>query len=171
MMAPQRIAGAVINDVGPVIDPAGLDRIRGYVGQGRSFQTWMHAARAIEETQAIAYPDYQVADWLDMAKRVMTLSGSERIVFDYDMKIAEPFSQDGAATGGDLWPGLDALKGKPVLVLRGELSDLLSRETLESVAQRLPDAETVTVPRVGHAPTLDEPEARAAIARLLAKVT
>ena len=62
MIMPDRIAGAVINDVGPVIEAAGLERIKGYVGQGRSFPTWMHAARAVEETQGAAYPDYEIAD-------------------------------------------------------------------------------------------------------------
>lgn len=170
-IGPQRIAGAVLNDVGPVIDEAGLERIRGYVGQGRSFPTWMHAARAVEETQAVAFPDYGIADWLEMAKRVMTLSGNGRIVFDYDMKIAEPFAAAGGAIAADMWPALEALKGKPVLVVRGELSDLLSEATLGEMIDRLPDALAVTIPRVGHAPTLDEPEAQAAIAQLLSRVT
>jgi pimeloyl-ACP methyl ester carboxylesterase len=171
MTGPQRLAGAVINDVGPVIEAAGLERIRGYVGQGRSFPTWMHAARALEETQSLAMPDFKIADWLAMAKRVMTLSGNGRIVFDYDMKIAEPFNAPGAAIDVDLWPGLEALKDKPLLIVRGELSDLLSEATLKQMTGRLPKAMTVTVPRVGHAPTLDEPEAQAAIGRLLSLVT
>ncbi len=171
MTGPQRLAGAVINDVGPVIEAVGLERIRGYVGQGRSFPTWMHAARALEETQSLAMPDFKIADWLAMAKRVMTLSGNGRIVFDYDMKIAEPFNAPGAAIDVDLWPGLEALKDKPLLIVRGELSDLLSEATLKQMTGRLPKAMTVTVPRVGHAPTLDEPEAQAAIGRLLSLVT
>ena len=56
MIMPQRIVGAVLNDVGPVIEPDGLERIRDYVGQGRSFPTWMHAARAVQETQGAAFP-------------------------------------------------------------------------------------------------------------------
>lgn len=168
--APERVAGACLNDIGPVIEPAGLERIRGYVGQGRSFPTWMHAARAIRETQGPAFPDYDIADWLLAAKRCMVLGSNGRIHFDYDMNIAEPFSQPGGEAGVDLWPGLDALKGRPVLLLRGELSDLLSAATHRQMAKRLPDAEAVTVPRVGHAPMLDEPAAVAAIDRLLARV-
>lgn len=170
MTMPERIAGAVLNDVGPVLDPAGLARIKGYVGQGRSFLTWMHAARAIQESQGIAYPDWQIADWLSMAKRLMVLSGNGRIVFDYDMKIAEPFAAIDAEAQADLWPGIDALAGKPVLFVRGELSDILSAETLGLMERRLPEAEAVTIARVGHAPTLEEPEAVAAIERLLARV-
>lgn len=167
---PERIAAAVLNDIGPDIEEAGLARIRTYVGQGRSFATWMHAARAIEESQRIAYPDYKIDDWLAMAKRLMVLTGNGRIVFDYDMKIAEPFAE-GGAPGVDMWPALDALGGKPVLFIRGELSDVLGAATLEAMLKRLPGSEAVTIARTGHAPTLDEPECQAAIGRLLAKVT
>ncbi len=168
---PQRIVAALLNDIGPDIEEAGLARIRGYVGQGRSFNTWMHAARAIEESQRIAFPDYRIDDWLAMAKRLMVLSDNGRIVFDYDMKIAQPFFEGGAAPDVDLWPALDALGGRPLLFVRGELSDVLSAATLDAMLKRVPGAEAVTVARTGHAPTLDEPEVQAAIGRLLAKVT
>jgi pimeloyl-ACP methyl ester carboxylesterase len=170
LSAPQRLAGAVLNDVGPEIDPVGLARIRGYVGQGRNFPTWMHAARALEENAAAAFPDFTVADWLTMAKRCMALGSNGRIAFDYDMKIAEPFAQPGGEAGVDLWPGFEALAGRPVLVLRGELSDILSAATLDAMAKRVAGIKTATVPRVGHAPTLDEPESRAAILKLLARL-
>ncbi len=170
MTAPQRLAGAVLNDVGPEIDPAGLERIREYVGQGRSFATWMHAARALQEAQGTVFPDFDLTGWLTMAKRCMVVGSNGRIVFDYDMKIADPFSQPGGEAGVDLWPGIDGLMGKPVLFLRGAHSDILAPATLTKMAARLPDSEAVTVPRVGHAPTLDEPEASAAIERLLAKI-
>lgn len=170
MSIPDKLAGAVLNDIGPEINPEGLERIRGYVGQGRNFPTWMHAARALEESQGSAFPDFTAEDWLAMAKRCMVVGSNGRIVFDYDMKIAEPFSKPGGEAGVDMWPGVDGLAGKPVLLLRGELSDLFKPETLTAMAARLPGCETVTVPRVGHAPTLDEPESFAAIQRLLAKV-
>jgi pimeloyl-ACP methyl ester carboxylesterase len=166
---PARIAGAVLNDIGPVIEPDGLARIRDYVGSGRSFPTWMHAARALEETHTAAFPGFTLADWLRVAKRMMAIGQNGRIAFDYDMKIAEPFSRQGGEGGGDLWPAWTALAGRPVLVLRGELSDILSAATAAEMARRVPDAEIVTVPGRGHAPTLDEPEAVAAIDRLLAR--
>ncbi len=170
MTMPQRIAGAVLNDIGPQIEPAGLTRIKDYVGQGRSFATWMHAARALEETQGPAHPDFQIGDWLRIAKRLMTLGSNARIVFDYDMKIAEPLAAMRADSQADLWPGIDGLADKPLLIVRGALSDILSQATLDEMVRRLPNAETVTIARVGHAPTLDEPEATAAIERLLARV-
>ena len=106
-----------------------------------------------------------------MAKRVMVLGPNGRISFDYDMKIAEPILQsDDAAAPADLWPALDAMKDRPVLIVRGALSNLLSQATFVEMKRRLPDAETVTVADTGHAPTLDEPEAVEAIERLLKRV-
>jgi len=167
----QRIAGAVLNDIGPVIEPEGLERIRSYVGQMRSFPTWMHAARALAENQGDIFPDYTITDWLRVAKRIMDYTGNGRIAFDYDMKIAEPFRQPGGESASpNMWPAFEALSGCPVLAIRGAQSDILSDATLKVMAARLPGMDSVTIPRTGHAPTLDEPEALDAIARLLAKV-
>ncbi len=170
MIMPHRLAGAVLNDIGPRIEPEGLERIRDYVGQGRSFPTWMHAARALEEVHGRAYPDYEIGDWLNAAKKLMTMGSNARIVFDYDMKIAEPLAQMDPHNQPDLWPGLGGLAGKPVLLVRGELSDVLSQATLDRMIAELRTAEAVTVPRVGHAPTLSEPEVVAAMGRVLASV-
>lgn len=168
---PARIVAAVINDIGPVIDPAGLERIREHVGQGRSFETWMHAARALQESQSGIYPDYDISDWLATAKRLMVLGSGGRIVFDYDMKIAEPFDEPaGTVPAPDMWPLFDTLAGRPLLLTRGETSDILSADIAAQMAARNPDLELVTLPRIGHAPTLDEGVCVAAIDRLLAKV-
>jgi pimeloyl-ACP methyl ester carboxylesterase len=164
------LAGVALNDVGPEIDPAGIGRIRQYVGQGGSFETWMHAARHLREPFGKAYPDFQTADWLAFAKRVMVLAGNGRVVFDYDMKIAEPFHAPAPDAPVDLWPAFRALAGRPVLAIRGELSDILSAATLKRMKIEVPEMEACTVPRVGHPPTLEEPEAQAALAAFLAKV-
>lgn len=165
-----RLAGAVLNDIGPEIEAAGLARIRGYVGRASSFPTWMHAARCVAENHGDSYPGWDISDWLGMAKRLYRLTGSGRIVLDYDLKIAEPFRVPGAEAGPDMWQALAALAGVPVLVVRGGRSDILSAGVAERMAAALPDAELVTVPEVGHAPTLTEPPAVAAIERLLARV-
>ena len=166
-----RLTGAVFNDVGPEVSRVGLARIGGYVGQGRSFETWMHAARALQESQGGMFPDFTIADWLTLAKRAMTLGSNGRIVFDYDMKISEPLATPAPTSSGaappDLWPLWRALAGRPVLVLRGALSDILAPETAARMIAEVPGAELVTLDRLGHAPTLDEPEAVAAIERLL----
>ena len=165
-----RLAGVVLNDVGPELDPAGLARIRTYVGKSVWYPTWMHAARGLAESNGEVYPDYGVENWLRMAKRLYRVNSSGRIVLDYDMKIAEPFRVPGNEAGPDMWPTIDALAGRPLLVVRGERSDILSADTAERMIARVPGADLVTVPGVGHAPTLDEYDALAAIERLLAKV-
>ena len=170
MTMSDRLAGAVINDIGPYIEPSGLARISQYVGQGRSFETWVHAARALEEAQSTAHPRFQLADWIGMAKRTMALTSNGRIVFDYDMKIAEPFADIDPNKQVDAWPAIDGLAGKPVLVIRGALSDLFSTDTMAQMLAKLSDGEGLTLADVGHAPLLDEPEALAAIDRLLARI-
>ncbi len=166
-----RLAAAVINDIGPEIEAEGLERIKDYVGQGRSFPTWMHAARAMKELSGHIYPSFQTADWLRLAKRLMVVSGSGRIALDYDMKIAEPMLAADKPVDFDMWPAWQRLAERPVLALRGELSDLLSDATFRCMAQASDKVEAVTVPGVGHTPTLEEPVALEAIARLLAKVS
>ncbi|NKJ41058.1 MULTISPECIES: alpha/beta fold hydrolase [unclassified Novosphingobium] len=183
---PGLVAGAVLNDIGPVIEADGLARISDYVGQGRSYLTWMHAARGLRETMGDIYPDFSIEDWLRLAKRLMALGTGGRIAFDYDMKIAVPIeaaneakeeAEAKARSGGDpvppaadLWPLFMALAPVPLVVVHGALSDILSGETAAAMATRHPDCDLVSLPRVGHAPTLDEPEARAAIDRLLARL-
>ena len=105
-----------------------------------------------------------------MAKRLGRLTPAGRIVPDYDARIAEPLRIPGGEAGVDLWPALDALRGMPALLVRGGISDLLSAVTADEMARRLPMLQRVTLPRIGHAPTLDEPECRVAIDRLLARV-
>jgi pimeloyl-ACP methyl ester carboxylesterase len=165
--APGRMAAVVMNDIGPAVDAAGLSRISGYVGQGRSYPTWVHAARGLAEAHGAAFPDFDLDQWLDMAKRTMVVSQNGRIVFDYDMAIAEPFAKPGNAAPPNLWLAFEALRGVPMLLVRGGLSDLLSEDTMRQMGERNPAMTSITVSRVGHAPTLDEPEVRAAIHVLL----
>lgn len=166
---PGRIAGYALNDIGPTINPEGIERIKGYVGAGGSFPTWVHAARSLQAEHSDSFPDWQLDDWLTFAKRGMTVGSNGRIVFDYDMKIAEPFKQSDGSGEIDLWPAFEALSGRPGLLLKGERSDLLSAQTVADMKARMDGLETVEVARVGHAPTLMEPEALAAIAKLLEK--
>lgn len=167
--APGRMAAVVMNDIGPEVEPAGLERISGYVGQGRSYPTWIHAARSLAEVHGPAFPDYTLDQWLEMAKRTMVVTQNGRISFDYDMAIAEPFAKPGNAAPPNLWLAFEALRGVPMLLVRGELSDLLSPDTVKQMQARNHALQVVTVPRVGHAPTLDEPEVAAAIDALFAE--
>jgi pimeloyl-ACP methyl ester carboxylesterase len=168
--SPGRMAAVVMNDIGPEIDPAGLSRISGYVGQGRSYPTWIHAARSLAEVHGNAFPDYDLDMWLEMAKRTMVVTQNGRISYDYDMAIAEPFAKPGNAAPPNLWLTFEALRDVPMLLVRGELSDLLSPDTVRQMQARNPAMRIITVPRVGHAPTLDEPDVVAAIDALFAEV-
>ena len=164
----ERIQAAILNDIGPVIEGKGLDRIKAFVGRNLSWPTWVHAARALAEGNRDIYPDYGLADWIAMAKRLYRLTNGGRIVPDYDLKIADLVKQPAAPV--DLWPYYDALAKVPTLILRGEHSDLLSAATAENMSARRTGATLVTVPRVGHVPTLTEPAAIAAIGALLASI-
>ena len=165
----ERIAAALLNDIGPVMESRGLEHIRSYVGRSQNWPTWLHAARHLASAQRDRYPDWNLDQWLVYAKRLCRLTPTGRVVFDYDMRIAEPFKQPAGEAGFDLWPTFRALAGIPSLIARGGIS-LLSAETVEKMKAEIPTLESVTIPNVGHAPTLDEPEAVAAIDGLLARV-
>ena len=165
-----KMAGVLLNDVGPEIEISGLGRIRSYVGKSNTVPTWMHAARSVQEGNAGVYPNYGIEDWLAMAKRLYRLNSSNRIVLDYDMKIAEPFRVPGNEAGPDMWAALEALKQVPTLIVRGARSDVLGEATAKKMVAALDDAKLVTVPDTGHAPALDEKPVLAAIDRLLDRV-
>jgi pimeloyl-ACP methyl ester carboxylesterase len=166
-MAPQRIVAAILNDVGPELSDAGLKRIRSYVGKDIHFPSWDLAAEAIAENNRHLPATYTHDDWVKMARRVCREEDGE-IVFDYDMAIAVPFDTQGPAPEVDLWPLFKALGQHPLLVVRGEQSDLLGAEALAKMHEAVPDMKSVTLEGVGHAPMLDEPEAVAAIDAFLA---
>jgi pimeloyl-ACP methyl ester carboxylesterase len=160
-MLGDKLCGAVLNDVGPELDPVGVQRIRGYVGKVGSFASWMHCAHGVQANNKHVYPNYDMEDWLAMAKSVACLEPSGRIVFDYDPKIAEPFKLPGGEAGVSMWPLFDMLAQRPVLSVRGAISDILGAATLADMRKR--GAATVTVPGIGHAPTLIEPQSLAAL--------
>ena len=128
---PLALAGAVLNDVGPEIDPDGLRRIGDYVGKKPIFRTIEDAAAALKQANADVYPNFAAEDWLAMARRTFawneTAQGYQAA---YDARIAEVFKKNGKQGSGDLWPLFRGLKHVPVLAIRGALSDILAQETL-----------------------------------------
>ncbi len=160
---PGRFAGAVLNDVGPELAEAGLARIRSYVGVVSPQPTWLHAARQVASVQGDAYPQFALPDWLAMVHRTHRLTPEGRIVPDYDPQIAAPLRVPGGAVGVDLWPAFRALGDQPLVILRGEHSDILAPAAAARMADACPAAQLVEVAGVGHAPLLSEPAARAAI--------
>jgi len=168
-IARDRIAATILNDVGPDVDPSGIERILTYVGKDRRFNSWDEAADAIAANYGASFDRYTHDDWVKMARRNCREENGE-IRFDYDMAIAEPFKAAGPAPQVDLWPLFQALGSKPLLVIRGENSDLLTAATTEKMKIVVPDVKVATIPGVGHAPELNEPEATAAIDAFLASL-
>ena len=165
----RRIAAALLNDVGPDLEPQGLARLRGIVGRSQSWPTWLHAARHFAGLNQTIYPKWKIQDWLVFAKRLCRLNQNGRILLDYDMRIAEPFKASGPVDF-DMWTAFVALREVSTLVVRGARSDILSPQTLARMQAEHAELQAVTVPNVGHAPTLEEPQAAEAIDRLLATV-
>jgi len=168
-IAPVRVAAAILNDVGPDVAPGGIDRIMTYVGKDRRFSTWDEAGVAVAEIQRAAFERYTHEDWVAMARRNCREENGE-IRFDYDMAIAEPFKKIGETPPVDLWPFFAPLAEKPLLIVRGEKSDLLTAETAAKMQEVAPNMNLATVAGVGHAPDLSEPEAVAAIDEFLSSL-
>jgi pimeloyl-ACP methyl ester carboxylesterase len=164
--APDRIRAAILNDVGPDVDPAGIDRILTYVGKDVRFKNWDDAANAIASNYGASFERFTHDDWVNMAKRNCREDEGE-IRFDYDMAIAEPFKSAGPSPQVDLWPLFAALASKPLLVVRGGKSDLLTAHTAAKMEAVAPAMKLAVVPGVGHAPELSEPEAVRAIDEFL----
>ena len=161
-LAPQRVTRVVLNDAGPELDPRGLARIASYVGKPSVPMTsWAEAAQRMAENYGAAYPDFTAADWGNYARTSCYRDVDGIIRFDYDPGIAVGLA-NGSATP-DLWPVLDLLAGKPALVLRGEISDLLSEAPVAIMGARRPPRRATTIPARGRAPTGEDPAARAAI--------
>ena len=167
-----RIAGIVLNDVGPVVEKEGIARIASYAGKVRPVTGWESAAEAVKTIQGAAFPDMPEERWMDFARRTYRELPGGEVVLDYDPNIARSLRKvkPGALTNFFLWRVFGATRKAPLLVVRGELSDILSARTAELMVKRHPDARLATVPRVGHAPILDEPQAVSAITDFLARL-
>ena len=169
---PEAVAAAVINDVGPEVAPEGLARIAAYTGKTVEIANWADAVAYARDINAVAFPHYGEADWDAFARRIFREEADGRPVLNYDPDISVPIKAAGAsALVPDLWPAFKALTtGRPSLLVRGGNSDLLSPEIAGRMREAAPDMAYVEVPGVGHAPMLDEPEARAGILTFLAGV-
>jgi len=165
-----RIAGSILNDIGPDIDPEGLRRIGSYVGTNIRFRDWDEAAVHVAALGGGLPARFSHADWVRIARQVCREEDGE-VVLDYDRGIADAFKAEPSDPPFDMWPLFRGLAAKPVLVLRGELSDLLTADTAKQMAAAGTDVEAVSVPGVGHAPWLDEPEVTDALDRFLRRWT
>ncbi|HME38875.1 MAG TPA: alpha/beta hydrolase [Steroidobacteraceae bacterium] len=168
-MQPQLIAGVVLNDVGPEFDPAGIRRIAGYAGKLPPVSSWRDAAAQAKSVYGEALPGLTDEEWNDYARRGYRENAAGIPVPDMDPKIADALRTPPASAPADLWPLYSQIKGVPMLVIRGALSDLLSAATVTRMARENRDVEHVTVANRGHAPLLDEPDSLAAIDAFVAR--
>jgi pimeloyl-ACP methyl ester carboxylesterase len=166
---PAALAGVVLNDVGPEVAYAGLDRIRGYVGSEAIPPDHAAGAAQLAEMMGSAYPDFTPDDWLAEARARYPADGQGRLGLEYDPAIAKPLAA-GVRKPRDLWPLYGALAKLPVLAIRGALSDILDEATFERMAAEKPDLERLVVPDRGHVPLLTEPPCLAAIDAFLERI-
>jgi pimeloyl-ACP methyl ester carboxylesterase len=165
---PTAIAGCVLNDIGPVIEPKGLMRIKSYVGRLPRTASFHEAADILRRLFGSQFPRWDDDDWVAFARRTFKEAGG-RIVPDYDVRLA-------TTLGGinperplpTMWKEFDALGRLPVMVIRGANSDILAPATVDAMRSRRRDLEVIEVPDEGHAPRLSEAGILARIAAFIA---
>ena len=164
---PKLVSRIVLNDVGPEVDPRGLERIRGYAGRAAPVNSWPEAAAQVRADYGAAWPDLSDARWDEIARLSYRANAQGVPEADADPLIREPL-RDTSRAAPDLWPMWGALARVPILAIRGAHSDVLSVTTLARMQRGKPDLQALQVANRGHAPLLDEPECVAAIDRFLA---
>jgi len=152
---PTLLGGAVLNDVGPVIETKGLTRIRGYVGKLPTPRSMSEAGQILRHLSGAQFPRFTDAQWQRQARGTWR-EDRGRLVLNYDprlMNILEVLDLETPLP--DLWPLFEGLASIPVLAIRGGHSDLLAAETLRQMKQRHPRLTILTVDDQGHAPVIE----------------
>ncbi|MBV6418520.1 MAG: 2-succinyl-6-hydroxy-2,4-cyclohexadiene-1-carboxylate synthase [Steroidobacteraceae bacterium] len=167
---PRLLAGAVLNDIGPEIDPAGAARIKGYVGKAPPITSWEAAVAYARLINGDALPDNTDEDWNAMARRMFRPGADGQPELNYDPGILRPVGPIRMRIAQWLaWGAFRRLaRDRPLLLLRGARSDILAPATVTRMRRAAPAMHYAEVPRVGHAPMLSEPEARSALQAFLA---
>jgi pimeloyl-ACP methyl ester carboxylesterase len=163
LRSPNRIAGIVLNDIGPTIERDGLHRLAGTIGHTMDAPDWPSAATRLRETLAPQFPDLDAAGWERFARQLYVKT-PDGLRLDYDAQLRHTVADLDAETElPDFWPVFDAIQATPLLALRGAHSDLLSAKTLAEMMRRHPDAKALTVEDEGHAPLLWDAKTQDAI--------
>lgn len=163
-MAKPRLLGLCLNDIGPRIEPAGLEVIKGYLGRNPSAETTADYARALAANPGFA--DVPMARWLEEATR-LSRQTADGLTITYDPALRDAVLATYDAPPADLWPLFEACMGLPLALIRGANSDLLSAATAAEMRARRPDMLFAEVPGRAHIPFLDEPESLALIRAFL----
>jgi pimeloyl-ACP methyl ester carboxylesterase len=166
---PARIAGIVLNDVGPEVDPAGIERIKQYAGRLPPARTWSEAVAQTRAVYGDAWPDLKSERWETLARRGYREDASGVVGSDADPGIGEALRAAPAAAL-DLWPLWKSLGDVPTLAIRGARSDILSAGTFARMKSENPKLQQLEVANRGHVPLLDEPECLSALDAFLAHV-
>jgi pimeloyl-ACP methyl ester carboxylesterase len=149
------IAGVVLHDIGPVVETAGVLRIKGYVGKLPQPQSLADGAAILQRLFGAQFPKFTAAHWLAAAKRTWRTKG-DALEPTYDVRLASTLADfDADKPLPPLWNEFDALRGVPIMVIRGANSDILSAATVEAMAARHPGLQTLEVPDQGHVPAFD----------------
>ncbi|MBB3993346.1 pimeloyl-ACP methyl ester carboxylesterase [Sulfitobacter undariae] len=159
--AKHRLLGVALNDVGPVIDPKGMEMISNVIGRDPAAKTYEDAAAAIER----AFPEFSNVPegrWLEEAHRHFT-DDADGLQITYDKHLRDAILAAGDQMMPDLWPFFDAMEGLPLALIWGLNSTLLKADTVEAMQKRRPDMILAEVPDRGHIPFLDEAESVAAL--------
>ncbi|MCI4663403.1 MAG: alpha/beta hydrolase [Neomegalonema sp.] len=163
--APERVTAVILNDVGAEIEGRGLLRIFATLGRQPAAQSFDAAARDLADANQPAFKDVSHAQWLQHAHDIYDDDGDGRPRLSYDPHLRSCV----AATieGGDgnvsLWPLFEALRDKPLLIVRGRNSDVLAPRTVDRMAAEHPSMMVIEIANRGHAPFLNEREALTAI--------
>ncbi len=153
---PTLLTAVVLNDIGPVVEPLGLIRIKGYVGKMPQPRNWDEAIDIVKATMSAHFRDLSPRDWEGYARRTFEEKNG-RFVGRFDPKLAKTLAEVGPDMKRiELWPQFEAMAQVPTLAIRGENSDILSAETLEEMTRRRPLCESWVVPGQGHAPLLTD---------------
>ncbi len=166
--AHDRLLGLCLNDVGPVLQRAGLDRIFDYIGRNPVGDSLADLAQRLPRAMP-GFANVPASRWLEEAERhyIETPNG---LRINYDPALREAFLTAFDGPELDLWPLFDAAQGLPLALIRGANSELLSAESASEMLRRRPDMIFAEVPDRAHIPYLDEPESLAAITAWLARM-
>ena len=154
----ERLLGVALNDIGPELDPKGLDAIMVYLGVKPRANTLAEASAGLAYVMREKFLNVPQSRWDEEVAKFFVQT-DDGLALSYDPKLRDAVEAASQAEMPDLWPFFDALAGLPCAIIRGPNSDLLAQTTYDEMMNRLPDAHGVVVKDRAHVPFLDEPEA------------